>query len=100
MDLCQLDFDEKSQIYQYVFVKMLHDDPGAHRRKRFLDLKWGELSQPTGWPEIAALLRTHFKFVGSLIALSKPCGSYVGPLCARSGRCKYHGFNQWGAGQR
>ena len=67
--------------------------PGAHRRKRFLDLKWGELSQPTEWPEIAALLRTHFKFMGSLIARSKPCGFDVGPLCARSGRCKYHGFN-------
>lgn len=62
--------------------------PGAHRRKRFLNLKWGELSQPTGWPEIAALLRTHFKFMGSLIARSKPCGFYVGPLCARSGHCQ------------
>ena len=60
--------------------------PGSHRRKRFLDLKWGELSQPTGWPEIAALPRTHFKFVGSLIARSKPCGFDVGPLCTRSGR--------------
>lgn len=61
--------------------------PGAHRRKRFLDLKWGELSQPTRWPEIAALLHAYCKLVGSLIARSKPCGSYVGPLCARSGSC-------------
>lgn len=35
-----------------------------------------------------------------LIAHSGPSAPLVWSLCARSGRCKYHGFNRWGADQR